>query len=697
MNHGADAEEGDINTQGDLISMTLSADGEGSVLEAPELFADGDNIGTISYTASNGATLDSDAGTAAANYGFDSLTFATSGANSTLDVDLSQDEGGITASPEATITWEAQGSGSVLSAVGSDLGAVDLDSLTITAGELATLEADSSTIEVDDDLGTMAFTIGNNGTYDGNLDVDVAGIMTTLNITMGDESTFAAEADVVTLDIAGGDAEAVAIKTLNVDLADMDTATEIDTTSADLIVFAHEILQVGDADGEASAITFYQGSVTLRGDDNNTVNVSNSLDAAALDTAGVAGTYGSWTITTADGADTITGGEGSDTINSGKGADVITAADGNDGVTSGDGADSVLGGAGNDTLTVGNGADTVGGGAGVDSIDLTESVSSADVVEFSVDAEASSDSSQVTETGAAGKGDDTGQDTITTFTAGVDTIKVTATDVESFTHATDTDLGTGSATGGVSDDVTSFATNVGLINFDGETADEFGDAGDLIINFAAPTTTMTEALFEAALQYDLTGTSGVDAITGGALADTITGGDGVDTLDGGAGDDTFVFAATGALNDADLITVTGGDVFNFNALLAASASVANGTSSSLYVSPTSSALAASAASAAIDVTNSVLVVNQALSTANDTATEIAGYLADEGAWDAIGVDASKNAVIIQGTDGGTTMRVWFIENDATAAVSSGEITLVGTITTPTDMIDALGAANFVLV
>ncbi len=63
------------------------------------------------YTASNGGTVDTD-GTEVVTYGFDSITLETSGAGSTLDVDLQQDEGGITASPEASITLDAEGTGS---------------------------------------------------------------------------------------------------------------------------------------------------------------------------------------------------------------------------------------------------------------------------------------------------------------------------------------------------------------------------------------------------------------------------------------------------------------------------------------------------------------------------------------------------------------------------------------------------------
>ena len=432
-----DNEEGDINTQGDLVSYSATADGTGSTVEAPEVMADGDKIGTVSYVASNGGTVDSDGGTATVEHGFGTLTMETSGAGSTVDVDYSMDEGAITASPEASITLHAGGAGSTLSPSGSDLGAVDLDVLSITIDSLATMETDSMTIEVDDDLGAMTFDVAANGVYDGDLDVDVAESMSSLTITLGDEADFAAEADVVNIDVAGGSDTVIGISTLTVNMADYDAAVTVDTSSANLIVVGgQEYFQVGDSEGEASDVKFSTGSVTLAGDSANTVNVSNTL-------ADAEGDFSGFTVSTGAGADTITGGEGSDTITSTGGANVVVGADGNDTITTGSGGDSVTGGAGNDTIAVGAGADSVGGGAGNDTIDLTENVSAADVVEFSAVVGTSSDSAEV---GAASGFIDSGQDTITTFTAGTDTIEITATNVESFVHGTNTDLGEGDAT-----------------------------------------------------------------------------------------------------------------------------------------------------------------------------------------------------------------------------------------------------------
>ena len=109
----------------------------------------------------------------------------------------------------------------------------------------------------------------------------------------------------------------------------------------------------------------------LTGSDNeNSVNVSNVLDAEDNDTAGAEGTFGSWTVDNGEGNDTVVGSAGVDTITTNDGGDSITGGAGNDVISSGAGADSVAGGAGNDNITVADGADTVAGGAGADAIDL---------------------------------------------------------------------------------------------------------------------------------------------------------------------------------------------------------------------------------------------------------------------------------------------------------------------------------------
>ncbi|MDC1268653.1 hypothetical protein N8Z76_02870, partial [Gammaproteobacteria bacterium] len=530
-----DNELGDINTAEDMTSAKISASGAGTTVTAGEISADGLEISSVELEASAGGVIDMEtvADAAVLNYSYDSLTLQATGVNSSLTVgDLVQDAGSLAATAEATITFEADDYATIALGGEAEVGGVDLDLVHIGIGNGATISGTESTITATGDIGSLDIDMDANSTHEGQTDIGAGKILSTLSLNIGDEAAYDAEAFLITL---SDDVEAsVGIKTLNIDIADQDgnaITVDLEATASISIATTGAVADIIDSEGDVA--TYYNGSITLAGDDDNTVVIGNqSLLGNALPTPGTA-VYGAWTITTGDGGDTITGSRGADNI------------------TSNDGADSVLGGAGNDTLTVGNGADTVGGGAGTDSIVLTESVSSADVVQFSVDAEASSDSSQEVETG---NGNDVGMDTITSFTAGVDTISITATDVESFTHATDTDLGDGTSTSTSTDGSEAFATNVGLINFDGETADEFGDAGDLIINFAAPTTTMTEALLEAALQYNITGTTTADTIVTGALADTITGGTGADVITGGAGADVIRYTA--ATDGATAVTLT---------------------------------------------------------------------------------------------------------------------------------------------
>jgi len=245
-------------------------------------------------------------------------------------------------------------------------------------------------------------------------------------------------------------------------------------------------------------------------------------------------------------AATLTGGSKADTITTGSAADSIVGNAGADSITSGGGADSIDAGGGADVLNPGEGADSIDAGAGLDSIILTESTSAADQVQITTVYGTSSDSARNTITG---DDNDTGEDSITDFKWGTDTIHVTSTAVIGFVHATDVMIGT--ATGDVNDaTVGSFTANTLLI--DDNTIDvTFADGGDIAITFVTPSATVTEARVEAAISYNITATTGGRTITTGALADTITGGSGADALSGAGGADSIV-----GVNGAD--TLTGG-------------------------------------------------------------------------------------------------------------------------------------------
>jgi len=176
------------------------------------------------------------------------------------------------------------------------------------------------------------------------------------------------------------------------------------------------------------------------------------------------------------------------------------------------------------------GADTITGTAARDTINVgTDAV--ADTVIVNAVVGTSSTSGRVVVTG---NDNDTGFDTVTSFGVGTDIIRVVATNVAGFAHGTNTAVGT--ATGGLNDGTTgSFAATVGLVDLGG-TAGTIGD-GDVALSFG---TALTKTEFEAALQYNLTGTDAANTLTGGGLADTINGGAGADILNGGAGADTLI-------------------------------------------------------------------------------------------------------------------------------------------------------------
>jgi hypothetical protein len=138
-------------------------------------------------------------------------------------------------------------------------------------------------------------------------------------------------------------------------------------------------------------------------------------------------------------------------------------------------------------------------------------------------------------------------DTITDFAFGIDTIKVIAVKVNTFSHLTNVVIGAGGA---------DYATNVGLISMNGDTV--YTDLGDIALNFITPNSPLSVVNLKAALQYDLTGTAAVDTITGGNLADTIAGGDGADIINAGEGDNYI----TGGAGADSIISGSGVDIID---------------------------------------------------------------------------------------------------------------------------------------
>lgn len=372
------------------------------------------------------------------------------------------------------------------------------------------------------------------------------------------------------------------------------------------------------------------------------------------------------------------------------------------------GDDKIYGLEGNDIMEGGLGNDTLDGGAGDDTLD-GDSASGA--------------------TGADSLTGGLGKDTFN-ITAGVDTIA---------------DLGYGSASGtGTSDDVlnvtagaTANATlyaNAGAVSWTPLAGT--GISGTAVITAPAGTTTATidmsaivvgagtgkvtidastatgittikSPLFGAASSgtASITGGAGADAITGGTGADTInggagndniTGGVGADSITGGLGDDTIALGgattgadkvifsgATTALNGSDTITgyVVADDALAFTSLT--TGSLANATVTTAITLATAAALATEGTS--IPVANNKVYVAQTATTTDaniNSATVLATALADTGILDAVDVAVNSTAfLILSVSDVATKSYVYGITNDATAAVTAAEISLVGTITT----------------
>jgi len=313
--------------------------------------------------------------------------------------------------------------------------------------------------------------------------------------------------------------------------------------------------------------------------DNDALTTDFTITTGAGDDS-VGGSGGDDTITTGSGADVVFGGGRSDTIDGGAGDDTLYGGDetaltgGGDSILGGSGADIIDGDAGADTILGGDGADIITGGTGAD---IMTGGSGADV--FTLVGATESGGSSI--------------DTITDFTTGSDTIRITQTGAEITATGTmafsATDLG----------DVDTFAEveailsgKVGEAVYVKDTAqlviDLNGDANinsnDIRVNLTGTTAydnadvVYTIGLDTAAARtYTLsdgadivTGTtdviidtinalggndniasgSGADIINGGAGNDIIDGEVGVDVITGGAGNDTIT------LTDNELDTWT---------------------------------------------------------------------------------------------------------------------------------------------
>ncbi|HWP26828.1 MAG TPA: DUF5801 repeats-in-toxin domain-containing protein [Xanthobacteraceae bacterium] len=322
---------------------------------------------------------------------------------------------------------------------------------------------------------------------------------------------------------------------------------------------------------------------------------------------------------------------------------VITGNSGNNILDGGAGNDTLIGGSGNDTLIGGTGDDTLIGGAGND---VLNGEPGADTIIVNAVVGSSSDSERVNQ---SGNGSDTGQDSIQGFDLTEDTIRVVATNVNSFAHGTNTAIGTGESQSNGKNPA-SYTTLTGLIDLNGDGT--YNDSGDIVVTFSSPTGgAFNEANFEARLQYELYGTSSANTITGGALDDyidgvagndvlnggtgddTIIGGTGADSLTGGPGSDRFVFAAgdSGQTSNIDVITdyakgVVGiGDVIDYlNAALVIGSTGASATGTQALIDQTTG-IASFAAGSGTSLSDALNDIANAISLGGTTQGEFAFF------------------------------------------------------------------------
>ena len=468
--------------------------------------------------------------------------------------------------------------------------------------------------------------------------------------------------------------------------------------------------------------------------------VMSTLATATLAMPGqtVTGSSGADTLYGSTGADTITGGAGNDTLVGGKGADTIDGTSGSDtfstagmvgsaieGTGTGDSTGVVVN-LGSTALTnvnvLNNGGESLSAAmtsvpsgtasylyaaSGITNSTVTDTLLNIDNVTLAGNGKnyvVGSDSANVVTGGTGvdiinvGKGDDT-------INVGV-AANVTAADLYTGGAGTDSVNVTADsdATGAVFDDMTGVETITAVAD------------GNKTIKITLTSTAASTQAFT----IDATGLTGGTAamtfvasdgdvdgaltIKGSAGGDTITAGDGTATITGGAGDDGITLdgdaiikfsGLTTATNGADTIgTFNTGDIYNFADVLT-SGTISNTVSGTAITLPTAAALAVEATSIPV-ATNTVILAEVALTAGIDTAAEIVTALTDTGVMDALDFAASATSIlIVGGADDDTTHYVYGITNDATAAIATGEVVLLGTVTTDiTAGMDGLLTTNF---
>jgi Ca2+-binding RTX toxin-like protein len=338
-----DAFESDLETTVDMVSASITADGAGSsVTMEGDIVANSADITTLTFAASNGGTIE---GNDAETFDFAEIgtwTMETSDTGSSFTM-----EGIATGNADIeNIVIDAQGAASTID-IGAGEFEADIDSLAITAGSYATLNAVGG-LAFEDEVGmeSFSFNVAANGIVDTTSAGSEAndGIIVqsaswaSMEIGIGASATI--EEDMLTLvstgeeglitdldlDIAGGTSAVI------VDLNAVDPTDDAELDAADIVTIATVPVILGrddeaDAEGDGDgALGWDEGAIDITGSGAHTVDLGEAAEG--------------FTVNTGSGADTITTGDGNDVINSGAGGDLINiTATGDSSITGGSGAD----------------------------------------------------------------------------------------------------------------------------------------------------------------------------------------------------------------------------------------------------------------------------------------------------------------------------------------------------------------------
>jgi hypothetical protein len=195
----------------------------------------------------------------------------------------------------------------------------------------------------------------------------------------------------------------------------------------------------------------------------------------------------------------------------------------------------------------------------------------------------------------------------------------------------------------------------------------------------------------------IVGTNQIDQISGGAGGDTITSSGGNDVITLGSGADVVKIIDLTSGDGSDTIsTFATGDKIDVDGVASFTGAVVNSTSSGAITLNSVAALAASGTTIGV-ADNKLIVVEVANKAAVDTIADIVTALANTGVMDAVDFAANADAVlVVGGADDDTTHFIYGIDNNGTAAIVSGELALLATVTTDiTAGVNGLVVSNFV--